>query len=262
MAFLCNNQITAARGNSFQNHSSKQGELPQAAPRAHATGDAAGAGSWAGGQKACSHPYRMRHFIEKNQCQEQFPSFHQKIPFTIPSPILVVSLPGNTLDNLLSIMKNMCAANFVELTLFWEHLLNISNGAIYHLGFGKCFGAELPATRGADQKLILEEIFSSFYTMLLGIQARKQALENALDHSGQNAAQWMGWAPENTKCQLKNSSHVACVKQPAKSSNKSSKGFSATSSFCSWANCFLSHLSANFSSVTKFKTSQSISRSD
>lgn len=45
MAFLCNHQITAARGNSVQNDSSKQGELPQAAPCVHATGDAAGAGS-------------------------------------------------------------------------------------------------------------------------------------------------------------------------------------------------------------------------
>lgn len=87
----------------------------------------------------------------------------------------------------------------------------------------------------------------------VGIHARKQALENTLDHSGQNPAQWMGWASENTKCQLKNSSHVACTEQPAKSSNKSSKGFSARRLFCNWANCFLSHISANSPSVTNLK---------
>lgn len=45
MAFLCNNQIIAARGNLFQNHSSKHSDLTQTAPCVHATGDAAGAGS-------------------------------------------------------------------------------------------------------------------------------------------------------------------------------------------------------------------------
>lgn len=79
MAFLCNNQIIAARGNLFKNHSSKQGDLIQTVPCVHATGDAAGAGSWACGQKVCSHPYRMSHFIENNQSgRNNFPSFIRK----------------------------------------------------------------------------------------------------------------------------------------------------------------------------------------
>lgn len=51
MAFLCNNQIIAARGNLLQNHSSKQGDLTQTVPCVHATGDAGGAGSRACGRK-------------------------------------------------------------------------------------------------------------------------------------------------------------------------------------------------------------------
>lgn len=125
MAFLCNNRITAARGNLFQNHSSKQGDLTQTVPCVHATGDAAGAGSWACRQKVCSHPYKMSHFIENNQSgRNNFLSFIRKFllqHLAIP----VLSLPGNTLDNSPSTMKYMCVAHFVELTLFWEHLLNI-----------------------------------------------------------------------------------------------------------------------------------------
>lgn len=79
MAFLCNNQIIAARGNLFQNHSSKHGDLTQTVPCVHATGDAAGAGSWACGQKVCSHPCRMSYFIENNQSgKNNFLSFIRK----------------------------------------------------------------------------------------------------------------------------------------------------------------------------------------
>lgn len=119
MAFLCNNRIIAARGNLLQNHSSKQGDRTQSVPCVHATGDAAGAGSRAGGHKVCSHPYRMSHFIENNQSgSNNFLSFIRKIPFTVPIPIPVLRLPGNTLDNSPSTMKYMCVAHFVELTLF------------------------------------------------------------------------------------------------------------------------------------------------
>lgn len=82
VAFLCNNWIVTARGNLFWNHSSKQGELTHTATCMPAPGEAAGQGEELEGTKFAHIHTGWATWLKIIKWQEQFPFFHQKIPFT------------------------------------------------------------------------------------------------------------------------------------------------------------------------------------
>lgn len=165
MAFLCNNQIIAAKGE-FISELLFKARWPDANSSLRAChGRRCRGRDLRSRAESPSHPYRMSHLIENNQSgRNNFLSFIRKFLLRYLAPFQFLACQAI----LLTI--------YLPLTLFWEHLLNILNWANYHLWLGKCFGAELPTTAPHSKAHIGGNTLKLSYHAV-GIHSRKQQLE-------------------------------------------------------------------------------------